>query len=230
MKILVIDEVSFLSDADMEELDKKLRRLTKRNVLYGGISIIFSGDFHQLPPINTNGVLYAGSDKSIMWENAINCPIFLEKSHRFKNDPQWGEIMGRMRMGNNTLEDRHEINKHYQTPSERKNVPPEAATACVSNKERNAIEFSAWKTYITENHPSIHSDELPPDNVLFIECLIESENRHASNVIHDIAHTRLGDDDIRQENTKKGGGSKLTPVLRCCPGSIHMVNTNEDLK
>ena len=43
-------------------------------------------------------------------------------------------------------------------------------------------------------------------------------------------HTRLGDDDIRQENTKKGGGSKLTPVLRCCPGSIHMANTNEDLK
>ena len=135
-----------------------------------------------------------------------------------------------MRMGNDTLEDRQEINKHYQTPSERKNIPPEATTACVSNKERNAIEFRAWKTYITENHPSIHSDELPPDNVLFIECLIESENRHASNVVHDIAHTRLGDDDIREENTKKGGGSKITPVMRCCPGSMHMVNTNKYLK
>ena len=97
--------------------------------------------------------------------------------------------MGRMRMGNDTLEDRKEINKHFRSPSERKNVPPEATTACETNKERNAIELSAWKTYITENHPSIHSDELPPDNVLFIECLIESENRRASNVIHDIAHT-----------------------------------------
>ena len=121
--------------------------------------------------------------------------------------------MGQIKMVNVTLEDRQEINKHYRIPSKRKNVPPEAATACVSNKERNSIEFMAWKKYITENHPSIHSDELPPDNALFIECLTESESRHASNVIHDIAHTRLGDDDIRQENTKKGGGSKLTPVL-----------------
>ena len=88
------------------------------------------------------------------------------------------------------------------------------------------IEFRAWKTYITENHPSVHSDDLPPDNVVFIECLIESENKHASNVMHDIVHTRLGDDDIKQENTKKGGGAKITPVMRCYPGSLHMVNTN----
>jgi len=117
------------------------------------------------------GVLYAGSDKSVMRENAINCPIFLENSHQFENDPEWGEIMGRMRMGNNTLEDRQEINKHFQKPSERNNIPTEATAVCVSKKERNTIEFRAWKTYITENHPSIHSNELPPDNVWFIECL-----------------------------------------------------------
>ena len=113
-----------------------------------------------------------------------------------------------------------------QATIKRKNIPLETATACVSNKERNAIEFRAWKTYITENHSSIHNNELPPDNVLFIECLIESENKRASNVVHDIAHTRLGDDDIREENTKKGGGAKITPVIRCCSGSMHMVNTN----
>ena len=65
VKILVIDEVSFLSDKDMETLDKQLRKLTKRhNMLYGGVSIIFSGDFHQLPPVKTKGVLYAGSEKA----------------------------------------------------------------------------------------------------------------------------------------------------------------------
>ena len=30
VKILVIDEVSFLADTDMEELDVKLRKLTKK--------------------------------------------------------------------------------------------------------------------------------------------------------------------------------------------------------
>ena len=100
----------------------------------------------------------------------------------------------------------------------------------MSNKERNTIDFRAWETYISENDPSTYSDELPPDNVLFIECLIESENRHASNVVHNIAHTRLGDDDIREPKSQQGGGSKITPVMRCCSGSVHMVNTNKYLK
>ena len=100
--------------------------------------------------------------------------------------------MGQMRMGNDTLEDRQKINKHFQKLSERNNIPTEATTTCVSNKKRNVIKFRAWKTYIPENHPSIHSDELSPDNVLFIECLIEPENNCASNVVHDIAHTSWG--------------------------------------
>ena len=137
--------------------------------------------------------------------------------------------MGRLRTGNDTLEDRQEINKNYQHPLEHKNIPMETTTICVSNKERNAIEFRAWKTYVSENHPSVHSDDVPPDNVLFIECLIESENKQASSVMHDIVHTRLGDDDIKQENTKKGGGAKITPVMRCYPGSLHMVSTNDYL-
>ena len=229
VKILIIDEVSFLKDSDIEMLDIKLRRLTKKNKLYGGISIVFSGDFHQLPPIATTGVLYSGSDKTVMWENTINCPIFLEKSHRFKNDPEWGNIMGRMRMGNDTIEDRIEINKHYRDASNKSNISLDTTTACVRNTERNAVEFMTWKNYITHNHPSIDSDNLPPDNVLFIECLIETENGRASDVIHDIAHSRLGDDDIKEATTGYGGGSKISPVMRCYTGSHHMVNTNKYL-
>ena len=40
VKILVIDEVSFLSDSDMETLDKNCR-----NILYGGVPIIFLATF-----------------------------------------------------------------------------------------------------------------------------------------------------------------------------------------
>ena len=53
VKILVIDEVSFLKDTGVEMLDTKLRRLTKRNKLCGGVSVVFLGYFHQLPPIAT---------------------------------------------------------------------------------------------------------------------------------------------------------------------------------
>ena len=164
-----------------------------------------------------------------MWENAISCPFFLEKSHRFKDDPKWGKIMARMRMGNDTIEDRTEINKHYRVTSNNNSLALDTTTACVRNTERNAIEFMAWKNYITQNHPSIHSNDIPPDNVIFIECLVGKGNGRASNVIHDITHSRLGDDDIREESSKFGGGSKISPVMRCYTGSHHMVDTNKYL-
>ena len=37
--------------------------------------------------------------------NAINKAVFLNKSHRFKSDPQYGEIMRRFRVGLATKED-----------------------------------------------------------------------------------------------------------------------------
>ena len=62
------------------------------------------------------------------------------------------------------------------------------------------------ETYITKTPPAIYSDELPPDNVLFIGYL------------------------VCRENTKKGGESKITSVLRCFAESMHMVNTNKYLE
>jgi len=57
-----------------------------------------------------------------MWKNSIYCVIFLENSHRFKDNPTYGKVLGRMRMGTDTLEDRECINtrligKKVQLPS-----------------------------------------------------------------------------------------------------------------
>ena len=68
----------------------------------------------------------------------------------------------------------------------------------VSSLRDDTGALVVWKHYITQNHPSVHSNEHPPDNILFIECLLETGNGWASNVIHDIAHSRLGDDDIQK--------------------------------
>jgi len=47
--MLVIDEISFCRQSILEELDKQLRQLKSRSdKSYGGVHIIFIGDFHQL--------------------------------------------------------------------------------------------------------------------------------------------------------------------------------------
>ena len=51
VKIVFIDECSFFGIEDLQNLDKKLRLLRERNKPYGGVSIVFAGDFNQLKPI-----------------------------------------------------------------------------------------------------------------------------------------------------------------------------------
>ena len=44
-KMLVIDEVSFLDEDNLRKLDKHLRKLKEKDVMFGGVHEVFVGDF-----------------------------------------------------------------------------------------------------------------------------------------------------------------------------------------
>ena len=50
VRILVIDEISFMQDSEILKLDRRLKECRNRNKAFGGYSIIFAGDFRQLEP------------------------------------------------------------------------------------------------------------------------------------------------------------------------------------
>lgn len=52
--VLIVDEVSMLSLRFFECLDKIARAIRKNSKPFGGIQVIFSGDFYQLPPVTPN--------------------------------------------------------------------------------------------------------------------------------------------------------------------------------
>jgi ATP-dependent DNA helicase PIF1 len=51
--ILIIDEVSMMSQKIFELLDLIGKTIRKNKLPFGGIQVIFSGDFYQLPPVGT---------------------------------------------------------------------------------------------------------------------------------------------------------------------------------
>ena len=51
VRIVVIDEVSFMSDTILKPLDRKLKEIKNRTQPFGGFTIIFAGDFRLLIPI-----------------------------------------------------------------------------------------------------------------------------------------------------------------------------------
>ena len=105
--MLIIDKISFFTRVNLEKLDRNLKNIMGRQDLhYGGVSIVFSGDFHQLRPVRceSHGILYEGI-KNGLFEGRINCAIILETSHRFDEDPVFGALLKRLWKGELTEED-----------------------------------------------------------------------------------------------------------------------------
>ena len=105
--------------------------------MYGGVNIICAGDFHQIRPVTGNPVYKKWNEH---WQGSINCSIFLKNDHRFKDDPLYGQILGRMRMGEVTKEDIECLNKRWIGNKDAK-LPKtgEICYACPYNKDCNAI-------------------------------------------------------------------------------------------
>lgn len=62
IKRIVIDEISMVRADVLEVMDQQLRRITKKNIPFGGYQIIAVGDFFQLPPVLTQ------RDKAIFYD------------------------------------------------------------------------------------------------------------------------------------------------------------------
>ena len=45
VKIIIVDEVSFMRRSEFDRLDTRLREIGRRDCLFGGFSVIFAGDF-----------------------------------------------------------------------------------------------------------------------------------------------------------------------------------------
>jgi len=58
VKVLIVDEVSMISAALFHHLERLARRAKKKDAAFGGIQLILSGDFYQLPPVIRESDLY----------------------------------------------------------------------------------------------------------------------------------------------------------------------------
>lgn len=54
VKVLIIDEISMLHRNQLDMVNTVLRFFKENNEAFGGIQVVFSGDFFQLPPIGNN--------------------------------------------------------------------------------------------------------------------------------------------------------------------------------
>lgn len=99
-KVLIVDEVSMLQVDYFNQINNVAMNCKKNKKLFGGIRLIFVGDFLQLPPVvandeNKNLLLF----ESELWKNLNFKPILLKKSFRQQEDEPFFNTLQNIRLG-----------------------------------------------------------------------------------------------------------------------------------
>ena len=108
-KVLIIDEISMLSKDTLDSVDLVMRTLRGNDKAFGGVQIIFVGDFFQLPPVvkiqNTDTMELSYDEpqspfafRSSAWKEANPLVCYLTEQHR-QEDPLFLEILSSVRRG-----------------------------------------------------------------------------------------------------------------------------------
>ncbi|MFZ3009557.1 MAG: PIF1 family ATP-dependent DNA helicase [Candidatus Microsaccharimonas sp.] len=97
--VLIIDEISMLHDFRLDMVDEVCRLVRKVDEPFGGIQVIMSGDFFQLPPINRGDSRAGGFVvTSNVWQELDPVICYLEEQHR-QDDEVLLDILNAIRGG-----------------------------------------------------------------------------------------------------------------------------------
>lgn len=98
--VLIIDEVSMMSRKLFDILNKIAQVVRKSKEPFGGMQVIFSGDFYQLPPVGDEEDPESCEFcfESIDWKKTFPVSIVLEKIFR-QNDNKYVKALNQIRVG-----------------------------------------------------------------------------------------------------------------------------------
>jgi ATP-dependent DNA helicase PIF1 len=99
VKTLIVDEVSMLNADLFEKVSDYLKRIRRNENEFGGVQMLFCGDFYQLPPISGKYCF-----ESHLWEKVIERQIELKINMRQQGDEVFQKILYDARHGTCTEE------------------------------------------------------------------------------------------------------------------------------
>jgi hypothetical protein len=190
---------------------------------YGGLNIVFSGDLQQLKPVNESSVCDTDCPQ---FEDWTNCYIELEGKHRFKDDPEWGELLFRFRNGFPTTEDIRKINERICVCASE--LPSNIRYATFTNRDRDAINTAVFSKYCSSSK-DLHTGRVQSAIVVLSDNL-KVKNSNGSYIA--VKQRRnfwqnCGEDDVACKDKKAGRVDPALKLFRNCPV---MLTANDDVK
>lgn len=96
--VLIIDEISMLHDFRLDMVDEICRLVRRKDEPFGGIQVVMSGDFYQLPPVNRGDSRGGGFVvNSNVWKEIDPVILYLTNQYRQNEGDKLLEILTSMR-------------------------------------------------------------------------------------------------------------------------------------
>jgi ATP-dependent exoDNAse (exonuclease V) alpha subunit len=100
--VLIIDEISMLHSSFIDMLDQVAKHIRRNEKPFGGMQLVFTGDFFQLPPVVKYGSAQAGGNifafQSKSWNEAKPVVCYLSEQFR-QDDDNLSSLLNAMRSG-----------------------------------------------------------------------------------------------------------------------------------
>lgn len=174
---LVIDEVSMMTPALLELLDVVGRKARKcADKPFGGLQIVFVGDFYQLPPVSRESPSAFAFD-SPLWSEVVQETHFLTDIVRQK-DPVFQRILNEARVGELSTESYDILESRKTMDWKRQEIKP--TLLFTKNTDVSAINDAQMRKLAGEEHVFKAETEVPgglaPD---IVQMLVEKLDRDA---------------------------------------------------
>ena len=200
VKIVIVDEISFMRRSEFDKLDTRLREIGRRDCLFGDFSVIFAGDFRQFEPMRSKSeeLLFSLNPCVSRFEQIINTTIILNNKHRYQDDPEWGDLLKDFWMKGLSTKHKQVINKRVVRNDtvirdQLHDKGSSACYACPTHVIRSSIHARLQKMHILQTHPDYaDDDQLPPSHTIIIEAnMRNSNNKNAKKMLNRVMRQRI---------------------------------------
>jgi ATP-dependent DNA helicase PIF1 len=225
IRVLIIDEVSMLSEKIMNIVETIFRIVKKSQHIFGKIQVVMTGDFFQLPPIETKG---EPDTARFCFESPIWNQLFTKENHIElktvfrQKDPIYRKILSETRNGCLSRDSvdilKGRLSAKYDPSLHNGCVPSKIFATRISVDHINRLHYSALpgKEYLYEFNKKLNADTYVETNTIIPYKLVMECNE-------------LTTEQKDHELTRMISGSNFSQVLRLKIGTIVMCIANIDM-
>ncbi|OJD34332.1 mitochondrial dna helicase [Diplodia corticola] len=169
VKVLIVDEVSMIDGDLFDKLEAIARNLRNNGRPFGGIQVIITGDFFQLPPVPEKNKVAKFAFDANTWNTVIEHTIGLTHIFRQK-DPVFAGMLNEMREGRlspSSIEAFKQLNRPLESESglEATELFPLRQQVEEANRRRMTVLHGDVRTYEAKDGGTIQ-DKTQRDRIL----------------------------------------------------------------